>query len=66
MRRFYLQGMGRLLAIPMVSVVINKMIFVYPSQIPNFTFVTIKKYEYAIFINVGFIVCITFRGIIFF
>lgn len=50
----------------MVSVVINKMIFVYPSQIPNFTFVTIKTYEYAIFINVGFIVCITFRGIIFF
>ena len=50
----------------MVSFVINKMIFVYPSQIPNFTFVTIKTYEYAIFINVGSIVCITFRGIIFF
>ena len=66
MRRFYLQGMGRLLAIPIISIIINKMIFVNPSQIPNFTFVTIKTYEYAIFINVGSIVCITFRGIIFF
>ena len=66
MRRFYLQGMGRLLAIPIISIIINKMIFVNPSQIPNFTFVTIKTYEYTIFINVGSIVCITFRGIIFF
>ena len=65
MRRFYLQGMGRLLAIPIISIIINKMIFVNPSQIPSITFVSHVNNENTVFISVGSIVCISFISIIF-
>ena len=53
MRRFLFQSIGRLLAIPIITIFINKMIFVNPSQIPNFTFITHVNNEYAVFISVG-------------